>query len=70
MINPLGDAEKYNRQKNDFSLDNYYEVDYLRGDNYEQVFNSLNKQEGTQKKVWEDWATALNDYDWLILIVS
>ena len=43
MINPLGDTEEHDEWKEDFSLDNHYEIDYPRGDRYEWIFNSLNK---------------------------
>jgi len=45
-------------------------VDYLRGDNYEWVFNSLDEWEGAQERGWEDWTTALNDHNWLTSIVT
>ena len=34
MTNPLENEEEYDGWRDDLSLDNYYEVDYLRGDNY------------------------------------
>jgi len=43
MINPLGDTEEHDEWKEDFSLDNHYEIDYPRGDRYKWIFNSLNK---------------------------
>ena len=70
MINPLGNVEEYDGQEDDFSLDDHYKVDYLRGDNYEWVFNSLDEWEGAQERGWKDWTTALNDHNWLTSIVT
>ena len=70
MINPLGNIEEYDRWGNDFLLNNYYKVDYLRENNYKQIFNLLDQQKGAQKREWEDWTTALNDYNQLTLIVT
>jgi len=43
MTNPLGDKEKYDGWRDDLPLDDHYKVDYLRGDNYEWLFNLLDE---------------------------
>ena len=70
MTNPLGDKEKYDGWRDDLPLDDHYKVDYLRGDNYEWLFNLLDEQKRAQERECEDWTTALNDYDWLTSIVT
>ena len=43
MTNLLDNEEIYNRQKEDLSLDDHYEIDYFRNKRYDWVYNSLNE---------------------------
>ena len=70
MTNPLGDEEEYDGQRDNLPLDDHYEVDYLRGNNYKWLFHSLNEWERAQERGQENQTTVLNDYDWLISIVT
>ena len=45
MTNPLEDEEEYDGWKDNLPLDDHYEVDYLRGDNYEWMNGKELKRE-------------------------
>ena len=47
MINSLGDKEQYDYWREDISLDDHYEVNYLEKDKYEWLFNLLDEQQQT-----------------------
>ena len=57
-------------KKKDLPLDNHYEVDYLRDERYDWVYNSLDEWEGAQESKWEDQTVALNNSNWLTSVVT
>ena len=54
MTNLLDDEETCNQWKEDLPLDNHYEIDYLRDERYDWVYNSLDEWKGAQESRWED----------------
>ena len=52
------------------SLDDHYEINYLKDERYDWIFNSLDEWGGAQESGWEDWTVALNNYDWLTSVVT